>query len=606
MPNPPKISPAETAPAPKFGHPKIILIDVESNAAEALRRAGYNVTEGSFGAVFTVKKSGGFMPVIPNGNRLPHFTEQEIVVIDLGRQKSMPYPQAAAPSQGVRILWECCEHGTIDRRPSLMATVSNQFDRILKHGGLFVVVAAPRCRVEYVSGKASYDNVVEQSGVSADNWSFLGALSEDFLVVEPDRGTEIVASDTDGAVVRLLEQHASGGTFECTLRPTPTLNDIWISLLQNKYGDAVAGFIALDDNSTILIVPRLTNFPEFLLSLLTDVFPVWSPKLFPHIEGPRWTERPEYELPGVVQIQTEIQEIKAKANAAINSLEQKIAECRHASGWQHDLLTGTGDVLVAAVQQALRTLGFSRVVNVDELLATSEESGDKREDLRILDKSPSLLVEVKGINGLPKEAAALQVWKYLAPRMKEWQRTDIQGLSIVNHQRHIPALERDNANVFRPDILSNAEQQCFGLMTAWDLFRLVRSFVRNSWTHDQILDVFYRVGRIQPVPDHYEYVGSIEHFWPKPQAVGVRVSGGTLRGGDRVAFEFPIEFVEQQVDRIEIDNQQVAEGPAGSLAAFKTLWSQVEMRKGMRVFRINLPSPAGSATTSATPSLQPP
>lgn len=80
-----------------------------------------------------------------------------------------------------------------------------------------------------------------------------------------------------------------------------------------------------------------------------------------------------------------------------------------------------------------------------------EKTGDtspKREDLRIYDDSPILLVEIKGISGFPRDAAALQVAKYLAPRMREWQRTDIQGLSIINHQRNLPGLDRDNKTPF--------------------------------------------------------------------------------------------------------------------------------------------------------------
>lgn len=61
-----------------------------------------------------------------------------------------------------------------------------------------------------------------------------------------------------------------------------------------------------------------------------------------------------------------------------------------------------------------------------------------------MDAAVPVLVEVKGINGMPKEADSLQVAKYLTPRMREWGRTDIRGLAIVNHQRHLPALVSPN------------------------------------------------------------------------------------------------------------------------------------------------------------------
>jgi hypothetical protein len=106
-----------------------------------------------------------------------------------------------------------------------------------------------------------------------------------------------------------------------------------------------------------------------------------------------------------------------------------------------------------------------------------------------------VLVEVKGITGIPREASSLQVTKYLAPRMREWGRTDLHGLAIVNHQRHLPALDRDHEQVFQPDVLSNAEDQGFSLLTTWDLYRLVRALYRSKTSRVPSDLVFMRSAR---------------------------------------------------------------------------------------------------------------
>src|SRR6185369_16010666 len=116
-------------------------------------------------------------------------------------------------------------------------------------------------------------------------------------------------------------------------------------------------------------------------------------------------------------------------------LEKAIEEERIATEYLHDLIRGTGDSLVGAVKKALEVLGFQSVADMDQELQDSGDSRSKREDLQIRDNSPLLLVEVKGIAGLPKDAAALQVSKYIVPRMREEKRTDIQGLSVINHQK---------------------------------------------------------------------------------------------------------------------------------------------------------------------------
>lgn len=103
-------------------------------------------------------------------------------------------------------------------------------------------------------------------------------------------------------------------------------------------------------------------------------------------------------------------------------------------------------------------------MDVDEELEPGQR---KREDLQVQGSSPTLLIEIKGIAGLPSEHDA----------MREWQRTDVAGLSIINDQRHLPGLQR-KGEPFTDDVLTKANEQRFGLLTTWDLFRLLRSFIK--------------------------------------------------------------------------------------------------------------------------------
>jgi hypothetical protein len=59
--------------------------------------------------------------------------------------------------------------------------------------------------------------------------------------------------------------------------------------------------------------------------------------------------------------------------------------------------------------------------------AEGDARAAKQEDLQILDASPTLLVEVKGLAGFPREDDTLQVVKYIPRRMKEWDGTDVAG-----------------------------------------------------------------------------------------------------------------------------------------------------------------------------------
>ncbi len=224
---------------------------------------------------------------------------------------------------------------------------------------------------------------------------------------------------------------------------------------------------------------------------------------------------------------------------------------------------------------------------MDEELKKAGATGPKREDLRICSESPVLLIEVKGINGLPKDDDALQVSKYIIPRMKEWGRTDIQGLSIINHQKNYPPLERENDLTFRDDILTNAIEQGFGLLTTWDLFRLARGYEKNKWKHEHISELFYRNGRINPIPVHYKYLGIIKGYAGKANAVGIEIQKGEIKLGDNIAFELATEFEEQEIGSIQIDRKPVKSAEAVSIVGIETILGKEQAKKGVRVFKIS-------------------
>jgi len=256
---------------------------------------------------------------------------------------------------------------------------------------------------------------------------------------------------------------------------------------------------------------------------------------------------------------------------------------------------------VKAVITALKTLGFQDVRDVDAEKEAAGDTGPRREDIHLMDAAVPVLIEVKGITGTPKEASALQVAKYLAPRMREWKRTDLRGLAIVNHQRHIPALDREHDHVFQNDVIVNAEEQGFGVMTTWDLHRLVRAYHARDWRHEDVRELFVTAGRVRPVPTHYDYLGTIDGFWEQASALGLRVEEGTVSEGDRVAYELPVDFIEEDVTSLRLNDTDVAKAAAGTYIGLKTTLTKAQARKGIRVYRVAQESaPEGSSPPDAS------
>jgi len=584
---------------PKYPKPKILLIDVDSDTEIALRAEGYRISTGSLGTPYQVEKTDGYEPIIPNGSLELTYAEQEIVVVDLEVTDTLAAAQGEKPtSPGQPDWWARCSEGVIDPRPRFAVAVRDAFDRILSFGGVFIIFAAPRFEQYLIwahTTSGRHPGFVGQDRIRADNWSFLSLL--DKLDIRDECGEEASLEDqiAESPIGSCLSVHVANSPFRCTLHPTSKwLEERWVELATSKYGDTIAGLIILEvvedapqkGNGLVFILPPFREKPRFLVEFLKELLPDLSPHLFPFVEGSRWVQRPEYELPEIVNLEQQILAIREETEQKLVALEQAIESVRADRGYLHDLLQAAGRTLVLAVQKVLNDLGFESVVDVD---AETEKAGDqrpKREDLQIHDTSPVVLVEVKGISQLPKDSAVLQVWKYIAPRMREWDRTDIRGLSIINHQRYIPALQRENAAPFREDLLTNAEEHQFGLLTTWDLFRLVRSYTKNGWKPEYVKPLFYQNGRIEPVPRHYEFVGNIEHFWPKAAAVGVRVEAVPLSRGDRIAFELPVEFEEQVIESLQTDREPVERVARGQLAGIATHLTKEQTRKGVRVFRV--------------------
>jgi hypothetical protein len=576
----------------KYSKPKILLMDMGYETEDFLKKEGYNVAAGSFGTPYNVEKSDSYLPVIRNGKLPFNLSEQEIIVINLWVTSILNKPLGNKETPpGENDWWASCSVGLIDPRPRLMASVQDDFERIYSYGGVFIVFADSKVLQNLIFARIANEGYGKsfrtEKSILYDNWSFL--KTTDYITVNSTQGEEIIIND--GSFNQILSEHVKGAIYRCTIssekRNDEHFQQDWTALAKNKFGGIVAySIISKIHKGLILIFPQLNDKPHFLAKLFNEILPDLSPHLFPHLEGILWTQRPEYEHPKVLDLKYRIEEVLEEARKRAAMLEKDIDEERAALAFLHELITGTDKALVKAVKKTLEVLGFKNVADVDEEMEKIGDKGAKREDLQIHDDTPTLLIEVKGISGIPKDAAALQGWKYVAPRMKEWDRTDVQALSIIDHQRKLPPLERDNRNCFREDIIINAEEHGFGLLTTWDLFRLTRSYLKNGWNHQNIKPLFYQHGRIDAVPRHYEFVGEVEDFWEKVKAVGVRLKASELKVGDRIAFELPVEFEEQDVESLQVEKEIVSIAKLGNLAGILTHFTKDQARKGVRVFRV--------------------
>jgi hypothetical protein len=555
-------------------------MDLPQEVEENLRREGYTVETGDFGMAQEVNRTDTLLPV-PVANRPASVTEQEIVVVDLAADPPLDY-NVPAPNEGEAAFFQNAANGAINPRPVMMNSLRVQaFDRILEHGGVFVVFLDEPASVDYVLAKVRYQHLADEEHLKLSTWDLLTLLNR--IEAKRDSGTEYKLTDL-GEKIPGVRQAMKGSGFRCTVSQGQLYERNWMPLARNKYDEVISAILSPSEEGSgvVFLFPRVTNKSRLILDLLTEFIPRVAPDLFPHIQRSDWVREPPYELPEIQALEQEAAAVEAKADARVKALEGTIADKRAERSYLYELLTAGDEDLVAAVKQTLEMLGFQNIIDVD---GEADDQAPLREDLQILDRSPVLLVEVKGIAGLPKENYALQVDKYVAPRMREWERTDIQGLTIINHQLQKPGLDRQRDHVFQDDVITNAHARKIGLLTTWELYRLARSYLKNDWQPEHVVDLFYSAGVIEPIPTHYEPVGTINNFYEQAGAVTIELVGA-VAVGDKLAYDLPVEFTEEPIISMQLNDQQVEQADPGQEIGLVTGLSKDQARKGVRVFRV--------------------
>jgi hypothetical protein len=72
-----------------------------------------------------------------------------------------------------------------------------------------------------------------------------------------------------------------------------------------------------------------------------------------------------------------------------------------------------------------------------------------------------------------------------------------------------------------------------------------------------------------------------------------------LHVGDRVAYEGPVDFIEEDVTSLQLSDQAVEEARSGDHAGLKTALSKEQARKGIRVYRVTRAARAASSRCDA-------
>lgn len=572
---------------PHHPHPRIYAVDCQASVVTALEERGYTVGQGTLGVPYRLPQSparAGFPKLFRTGN-LNGIEEQEVIIVDLvaaaARQPAQWNAVDVRHDTGYVTEWP--SNAVVDPRPFLAWDAMGTVDQILNHGGVVIAFVGPRLFGSYAWAD-SY--MTETSFSGADVYGILGRAVLG-LNVSASSGREARIVNEEHPVSAVLARHRDAITFSHKLQPSYRALEHWTEIATNKYAEPVAGVVTPEAGGTIILLPELGDHQSAVVrEIIEQVLPSVAPDLVPHLVKHEWLHEEPYLLPSVKEHLDSLTRLEAEYQSQRALLEVDLEKANAKAVPIQNLLVTADRELVIAVHAVLRDeIGFENVIDVDaEKRASTTDSEELREDLRVASTDPVLLIEVKGVAGGGKDEDILQVEKAVTLHSTELPKVSVRGLTILNNFRHRPPLDRDDA-FLRPDLATILQQKALGLITTWDLYRLVMNRQAHGWPAKALQDVFFRSGRIEPVPAHYEEVGRVIEYFAKPRAVITRLATA-LAVGDRIAFDRPVLYYEEDVVSMQLHGADVASGSAGDEVGLISSLPKPDARRGVRIFRV--------------------
>lgn len=323
------------------------------------------------------------------------------------------------------------------------------------------------------------------------------------------------------------------------------------------------------------MLPQLKSKKALLDRLFKEVLFRYFSEYFPEIETISWKNKIQYYLPKQQELENKKQEIIKKYNKDITSIEKAIKDNSKEHAFLHNILTGTGDVLVNSVIDYLIWLGFDNAIEKDK---TATE-GLLEEDIQIdLGEKGLLIIEVKGINGTSKDSECSQISKIKYRRSKERKRFDVFALYIVNNERNIEPLKR-TIPPFNDNQIQDAINDERGLMYTWQLFNLYFNVENEFISKEEARNRFLQIGLVDFTPNLKE-LGKPYKFYQNHTIICVELNNNTIHIGDTLAYEkdgryYPITITEIQQNEkpvIEVSDGKVGIKVDEKVPEIKTLY----------------------------------
>ncbi|MGA2362197.1 MAG: hypothetical protein ABSG73_07015 [Candidatus Aminicenantales bacterium] len=277
---------------------------------------------------------------------------------------------------------------------------------------------------------------------------------------------------------KLLPEAAGEGIWEKASGPEGKLE----ILAKSADGYPVSLLMGKGKGSVLLLPSFGPKNVEIIDYILKDKTPFTAEPVAETGAGP-WIEHEDYLFPDLKGLFVRKEEEKHRHELALAEIDREIREMK--AGGQdeyHKLLTAEGTDLSKAVVNALRYLGWGKVVDVNNYW--KKVIRNKEEDVWLIEndgpsveanlrKESLILVLVRAGKAWATDDECALLQKYKGRRMQEFDNTRMKAVLIGNYFSATDAKARSNP--FSAVQIEEAQKDGNGLLTSYELFKAIKA-----------------------------------------------------------------------------------------------------------------------------------
>ncbi|WDF66566.1 hypothetical protein [Flavobacterium sp. KACC 22763] len=552
-----------------FEQPRICSVDLKEEDIDILKKCGFTVYNGSIGSKIRV-------PNLHNKNHelllnydLPdNLHEYDIILIDLEGSKTLDYN----PSNHLKTnhtgktstsILSSYPQTLFDPRPMIGTFLKDELAKITNRKHLILVFSCAFYEIEYelveISERSYNRGDIEKHNI----YSF-----RDYIQFSTQKfGKEMRVCEINTDLKTLLEKHLKDSVYNQTFHH-PTYykgydlveEENYLPLIKNMNGDIVS-FLETNEFENLIMLPQIKEKGAFLKDFLTKIAPSSFPELFPYSSTFEWKNNKDYWLPNHEALLNEKNKIQEEFEYKLNQNQIKIDENLNTFSFLQNILTETGDNLVESLIEYFKWLGFQNIIDYDQ---TKEESKILEEDIQIEIENGLLIIECKGVGGTSTDSDCNQISKIKHRRCRERNKFDVFALYIVNHQRYLPPLNRQN-----PPFTSHQTEDALsderGLLTTWQLFNLYFDIENNIISKSDARKTITNYGLIDFRPANLKFLYKPTEFFQDNKICIVNVENILLKRDQDIYVEKNGRFEITKLLDIQSNSTSVAQSNNGEL-----------------------------------------